>query len=73
MDLLWEDGLLFESGAYQGICSNIFLIFFVFFFFLLFHVIFKQHERFLHDAKVCPCDVLFIGDSIIRNMYETEV
>lgn len=32
----------------------------------------SMHERFLHDAKVCPCDVLFIGDSIIRNMYETE-
>lgn len=32
----------------------------------------SMHERFLHEAKVCPCDVLFIGDSLIRNMYETE-
>ena len=32
-----------------------------------------QHERFLHDGKVSPCDVLFIGDSLIRNMKETEV
>ena len=32
-----------------------------------------QHERFLHDGKLSPCDVLFIGDSIIRNMKETEV
>ena len=41
-----------------------------FFVFMLFSL---QHERFLHEAKVCQCDVLFIGDSIIRNMFETEV
>lgn len=33
----------------------------------------SMHERFLHEAKVYPCDVLFIGDSLIRNMFETEV
>jgi len=32
----------------------------------------SMHERFLHEGKVCPCDVLFIGDSLIRNMFETE-
>jgi len=35
--------------------------------------VYFQHERFLHDGKVSPCDVLFIGDSLIRNMKETEV
>ena len=34
---------------------------------------FFQHERFLHDGKVSLCDVLFIGDSLIRNMKETDV
>lgn len=32
----------------------------------------SMHERFLHDGQVSPCDVLFIGDSLIRNMKETE-
>ena len=42
-------------------------------FIFCFYVVSLQHERFLHEAKVCRCDVLFIGDSIIRNMFETEV
>lgn len=32
----------------------------------------SMHERFLHDGKFSPCNVLFIGDSLIRNMKETE-
>ena len=39
----------------------------------MFCINYFQHERFLHDGQVSPCDVLFIGDSLIRNMKETEV